>query len=226
MIQVAYPFELQFLDRSQSSTHLKALGQNPEIYECCLIQTHSSHVVIVESNSYQTQVGDALFCRKPGFRLIVKTADCLPIALWDETTGEYAMVHAGWRGVTNLITLKTLALFQNPHHVKCAIGPHIQFSSFEVTDDVANTILNSLPKAFCVETHLTQVVKKHQDTNKKYINLSKILQYQLLDQGVDQHNIWISPIDTLTDHNYCSFRRNKTEERNINSISLAPTGVV
>jgi hypothetical protein len=220
MIQVAYPFELQFLDRSQSSTHLKALGQNPEIYECCLIQTHSSHVVIVESNSYQTQVGDALFCRKPGFRLIVKTADCLPIALWDETTGEYAMVHAGWRGVTNLITLKTLALFQNPHHVKCAIGPHIQFSSFEVTNKVGDTILESVPKRYRISTLMSQVVKNHQDKSKKYINLSKIIQYQLQNYGVTEENIWSSPIDTLTDATYCSFRRDQTNERNLSSIAL------
>jgi len=220
MNPAVYPFDLWFLDRSASNNYLKVVGQNPKICECFLIQTHSSDVVIVEDHSYLTQPGDALFCRKQGFRLIVKTADCLPIALWDQKTGEYAMIHAGWRGVTNLITLKTLSLFQKPDQVKCAIGPHIQFSSFEVSDEVGDTILESVPKRYRISTLMSQVVRNHQDKGKKYINLSKIIQFQLQNYGVAEENIWSSPIDTLTDATYCSFRRDQTNERNLSSIAL------
>ena len=42
--------------------------------------------------------GDALATRRPGLRLMVLAADCLPVLLWRRDEPGVAAAHAGWRG--------------------------------------------------------------------------------------------------------------------------------
>jgi YfiH family protein len=217
-----YKFHIAFrgVNSSVTPSSQNFLNASEGFLDCFVNQSHSDQIVVVQNKSYVTQAGDALFCTLPGFRLWIKTADCLPIALWDEVSGEYAMVHAGWRGVTNQITLKTLSYFSNPNRVKCYIGPHIQWDSFEVSKEVAAEILASIKDSPDFSDIQNQLIKAHPtNPSKVLVNLSKVILTQLKSASMLPENIWISPHDTFTDPSYYSYRRDRTEKRNLSSIS-------
>ncbi len=61
---------------------------------------------------------DSLITAVPGVALLVRTADCLPVAL--AGGGVAAMVHAGWRGLAADILGSTLARFNSDFSVGAA----------------------------------------------------------------------------------------------------------
>jgi YfiH family protein len=66
----------------------------------------------------------------------VKTADCLPIVI--ANSRNIALVHAGWRGLANQITSKTLKQmkldFDLPIHIY--VGPHASCNKYEIQTDI------------------------------------------------------------------------------------------
>ena len=99
-----------------------------------------------------SQEGDALITNEPGVALVVFTADCTPILLWDAVTGAVGAVHAGWRGTASGILLKTIRAMEeaygtNPRDLHAAIGPNIGSCCFETDADVPNALLAALGDA-------------------------------------------------------------------------------
>jgi YfiH family protein len=74
----------------------------------------------------------------------VKVADCVPILVGDEASGDVAAIHAGWRGVVAGVIPAAIAglLRDTPHsdRLVAAIGPCIGACCFEVGRDVAARI--------------------------------------------------------------------------------------
>jgi YfiH family protein len=73
----------------------------------------------------------------------MRVADCVPVLLADEATGDVAAVHAGWRGVTRGVVPAGVARLVgrgDPRRLVAAIGPCIGPCCFEVGADVAATI--------------------------------------------------------------------------------------
>ncbi len=92
--------------------------------------------------------GDALITDQPGLWIGVKTADCVPILLWDETAGVVAAVHAGWRGTAKNIAGKTARVMREDFsatRIHAAIGPCICAHCFETGEDVPDAMP---PEAF------------------------------------------------------------------------------
>jgi len=80
---------------------------------------------------------DALMTALPGLALVIKTADCLPITLWDPVHGAAAILHAGWRGVERRLperTLRAMAMMYHtrPDQVRVGIGPAIRACCYDV----------------------------------------------------------------------------------------------
>lgn len=72
----------------------------------------------------------------------VRTADCVPVLLFDPRTGVAAAIHAGWRGTYAEIVRKTVEAMKRVHGVEAsdlcaAIGPAIGKCCYEVGDDLA-----------------------------------------------------------------------------------------
>ena len=129
--------------------------------------------------------------------MAILTADCLPILLLGES--EYALVHAGWRGLENQILAN--GLIKNIKPIYAFIGPHISVQNYEVQPDFKANFSNT--EAF--------VEKK----GKLFFDLSVIVNSQLktLHPGI---LIEESNICTFSNENFHSYRRNKTTERNWN----------
>ena len=94
-------------------------------------QTHSDKLV---ASSTQASQADAHWTANKKTGLLIATADCIPVMILDKSTQTIAAVHAGWKGICNQITYKTLlALSTQDSTTKdfCIwIGPHILKSSF------------------------------------------------------------------------------------------------
>lgn len=117
-------------------------------------QTHSDIVRVVTKNDARGidhrnyLESDALITNDAGCALVVFTADCTPILLFDQVTGAVGAVHAGWRGTAADIAGKTVRamvveLGCHPENIRAAIGPNIGYCCFETDRDVPEAIIEA-----------------------------------------------------------------------------------
>lgn len=106
-----------------------------------LNQTHSVHVLtITDPQQDLSTEADAAVTRLPGLALAVKTADCAPVLLWDETAGVIAAVHSGWQGTLQNIVAPSVAAMiaqgAEPDRIQAMIGPCLQQGNFPIGSDL------------------------------------------------------------------------------------------
>lgn len=86
---------------------------------------------------------DALVTNVPGVAISVRTADCIPVLMYDPVHKAVAAVHDGWRGTVQRLSQKVIA-FMHDRYGTCAadvlavIGPGIGPDSFQVGQEVAD----------------------------------------------------------------------------------------
>ena len=102
-----------------------------------LRQVHGPHVVRVDQPGGRSGTrADAAWTTTTGATLAVRTADCVPVALYGhDSSGRSAVaaVHAGWRGLLGGVVEATLAELtgHGMSHIRAVIGPHICSSHYE-----------------------------------------------------------------------------------------------
>ena len=88
------------------------------------------------------QEADAAVTMQPGRVLAVLTADCLPVAICDQTGTRLGLAHAGWRGLASGVLEATIdALGTNPAKLLAWLGPAIGPGAFEVGPEVRQEFL-------------------------------------------------------------------------------------
>ncbi len=102
-------------------------------------QIHGASLAAVESpNAIRPLPGcDGLLTQQPNLLLVVRTADCLPLFLWDPVQRVVGVVHAGWCGLARQVPMKLIAFAQQtyrsrPQDVWVGIGPAIHACCYEV----------------------------------------------------------------------------------------------
>lgn len=125
----------------------------PEGY-ALLKQVHSA--IVAEPG--ECAEGDALVTRQIGVRVAVKTADCVPVLLYDPRARAVAAVHAGWRGVVQNIAGAAVAEMTRrfgtqPEDLLAAIGPRIGACCFEVGPEVAHQFRTLFPEREDLDRH-------------------------------------------------------------------------
>ncbi len=182
-------------------------------------QVHGDQVLKVDKVTQREFEADSLWTNQESRPLAVMTADCLPILGYHPNVPISFAVHAGWRGVQNRVLIKTLEKLPLKQteipELRIHIGPHIQKKSFEVHKEVALDILSSIgdfQKSELLDDHLKNFVSPHSDEKKVYLDLSQIILRQLEFFGIKK--IEVSEIDTLTNSDYASFRRDRSNSRN------------
>jgi hypothetical protein len=117
--------------------HGFGLRASPELALCRPRQVHGARVVWASSADESLGDADAVLSRKPGVRVGVFTADCVPILI---AAGDVVgAVHAGWRGLAAGVIENALAELARsaPHaEIGCAIGPCIGGCCYEVDGPV------------------------------------------------------------------------------------------
>ncbi|QIB67912.1 peptidoglycan editing factor PgeF [Aminipila butyrica] len=92
---------------------------------------------------------DGLVTDVPGLTLVVFSADCLPILLYDPVRAVVAAAHAGWRGTALAIAGRTVEKMMDcygcdPGNIRAAIGPGISACCFETHEDVPEAMTAAL----------------------------------------------------------------------------------
>lgn len=178
-------------------------------------QTHSDHVVRV-SSSCRPEDTDAVFTDVPGLCLAVKTADCIPVLLYDNFQHSVAAIHAGWKGTVQYIVEKTIrTMGSKGGDLSAIIGPGISLESFEVGDEVYERFLS---KGF----PMSRIARKFPNglkAPKWHIDLWDANTWILEQCGVQ--DIFVAGVDTMTSPLYYSARRETINTgRNYNWIIL------
>lgn len=172
-------------------------------------QTHSVHVAWVETSGEVADT-DAVITSVPGLCVAVKTADCIPVLLYDERQHLVAAVHAGWRGTVGRIVERTLEVMKSRgEDVHAIIGPGISLQAFEVGDEVYEAFQQaSFP--------MSRIAQRF---SKWHLDLWEANRYLLEQYGVK--DIHTAGICTYTSSDFYSARRDSIRTgRNINGIRL------
>ena len=151
---------------------------------------------------------DAMVTSVPGLCLVVLTADCVPVLLFDPQRHVVAAVHAGWRGCVKLITRRTVEVLQQefncqPTDILVGIGPSIGPCHYEIGPDVISQIEDAFGgKDDCI--------KNQSADGKGYFDLWEANKKQIMEAGVPPENIEIARICTYCNaHLFYSVRHQK-----------------
>lgn len=110
-------------------------------------QVHGSNIAVVDTNhSHQTIAGiDGLITSAANLFLIIRTADCLPLSIYDPRQQIIGLIHAGWRGVKQGIHLEAVKLFPSPpQDLLVGLGPSICADCYHRHFDLAGTVKHDL----------------------------------------------------------------------------------
>ncbi len=163
-------------------------------------QAHGNKVIYLKQRKTLKICQDGIVTDK-NLTIGVKTADCLPILLFDTRKKITGAIHAGWRGLLSGIIINSIkkisALGAESKNVTLAIGPHIRSCCYQVSEDFFDK--------FVTDKNKNQIIKSRQ--KKIYLDLEKIALLQLLDLGILKKNIDIIDICTYCDKRFFSYRR-------------------
>lgn len=139
---------------------------------------------------------DALVTTEKNLPLIIFTADCVPILLYDPVNRCVGACHAGWRGTVMNIAGKTIGAMVSasggrPSNIKAAIGPSIGPCCFETGQEVADAVVKVLG------SDADRYIKPKKG-DKYMIDLKSVNRELLLRAGVEA--ITVSDECTLCSH--------------------------
>lgn len=174
-------------------------------------QTHTDKIYMISSDFFLLPLAerkaalegvDALISNARNIIMGISTADCIPVIVYDPVHHAAAAIHAGWKGTRLRIVSKTIREMQkvygtNPSDCTAAIGPGISQDSFEVGQEVVDAFVEA---GFEMSDYV--IMKK-----KPHIDLKALNKFQLTSMGVKSQNITVSDVDTFTNPDYFSARR-------------------
>lgn len=162
-------------------------------------QIHGKKISVVNNKDINLiDDTDGLLTYKKNIIIGIKTADCLPVLIFDNSKKIAAAVHCGWKGLKAGILKEVIKkMIKNGSRTKdiiTVIGPHIRAECYKVEKDRADLFPDG------------KIFKE----NKWFIDLERIALKQLADLGLTSTNIEVLPICTYCNsNNLPSFRRQK-----------------
>jgi YfiH family protein len=173
-------------------------------------QVHETTIKLIDENDKFTTppTCDALITNKKNIPLMVMVADCSPLLMYDSKKQVIAVVHAGRAGAFFNIIKATINSFKDNFNsltedIYVSIGPSIGECCYEVGGEIYE-------QAKSLELDFAISVKK----NSYFLNISKILDKQLLENGIKKENIEFSTQCTSCNiEEYFSYRAEKETGR-------------
>ena len=115
-----------------------------------LNQIHSSNVLIINNQNKERSSlnADGLVTNLTGIGLSILGADCAPILFYDDKSKTIGACHAGWRGaIDNIVEATIISMVKigaSRNNIIAVIGPTIQKQSYEIKNDVAKIVKESI----------------------------------------------------------------------------------
>jgi polyphenol oxidase len=161
-------------------------------------QVHGTDALIVDrpvTESDRFEGGwDALITDQPGVTVVVRTADCVPVLLYDRRTNAVAAVHAGWRGALAGIVPKTIRTLAARFDIQAgdlrvSIGPSAGPCCYEVDQ----AVLDPLRRRRRDWPEFLQ----NDRGNKARLDLKALVRRQAADGGIPSEHITVVNVCTI-----------------------------
>ena len=162
-------------------------------------QVHGDDILIVSGGVLSSKAcpdADAYITNEKNLPIAIRTADCVPVFIYDPKNNAIGLAHAGWRGTYKSIALKTIQKMQesfgcDPASLRTVLGPSIRECCYQVGEEFRHYFpSNTKDRGGYL---YADVVGANRD--------------QLLKAGVLPANIYDSGICTCCNKDYFSFRR-------------------
>lgn len=169
-------------------------------------QVHEATVVDVDQTDRGSLIlgVDGLVTKEKNLFLGVRTADCVPVFIFDQKNSVIGVAHAGWKGikagVVEQLLENAVRLGAQIEHTYIAIGPHIGVCCYDVLYERAQQFFPDYPES---------VVKQN---DKLYLDLGQIAYRKARALGVAGEHFDI-PIacTSCQSERYFSFRKDTKE---------------
>lgn len=191
-------------------------------------QVHGTKVAVVDRPDLtreDLEGYDALVTQLPGVAIGVRTADCVPILLFDPVKKVAAAVHSGWKGTVRRISQKVLFVLTQrfgcrPENIRAAIGPCIGADSFQVGMEVVGYFKE---QGFPLD-EIWRFRSGHSEIpmhDGHHLDLVRANTWLLEECGIPPGSISVAGIDTYRDASFFSARREGTDcGRTISAIRI------
>jgi polyphenol oxidase len=110
-------------------------------------QVHGDRIISLEKKAWKQEIvppqADGLVTDLPNVPLVVRTADCFPVFIYDPKHHCLGLVHAGWRGTEKGIVPVAIRVFKErwgsrPEDLRIALGPGIRKCCYQVGEEFKN----------------------------------------------------------------------------------------
>lgn len=178
-----------------------------------VVQPHQVHGCVIRevtdplTTRDELEGVDALVTNVPGVAISVRTADCIPVLLYDPVHKAVAAVHDGWRGTVQYLSRRVVDFMHELYgtdasDLKAVIGPGIGPESFQVGQEVADAFRDA---GFPMAEILQDCGPKNPTADNPmngglHIDLWKANRWLLEQAGVKPQNIQVAGI--------CTYRNN------------------
>lgn len=160
-------------------------------------QIHSNRVVYLSPSMSLADMpaADAIVTDRKDVYIGVRTADCVPILVYDPEQQVVAAIHAGYKGLLNGIIQNTLNLMMQsfssrPEDFVVTIGPCICVDHYEVGQEVIDAFRDRYRDRFVFATSAD---------SKVYLDLNQTARMILEECNID--------FDNLEDLNLCTYEK-------------------
>ncbi|MFA8437575.1 peptidoglycan editing factor PgeF [Pueribacillus sp. YX66] len=138
---------------------------------------------------------DGLYTTERGILLVSLYADCVPIYFIEKQRQMVGIAHAGWRGTVANIAGKMVEAWRkegiDPTKIQVVIGPSIGPCCYEVNDVVMSEV-----NKFQFDKNVAQKNK----SNQYMLNLKLLNKLLLIQAGIPEKDIYLSPLCTSCLH--------------------------
>ena len=149
-------------------------------------QIHSDKIIIVDPDIHNFENPpecDALITDKVNIPLMVMTADCTPVLLFDSVQNVIAVVHAGRAGAVEAIVPKTIKKMGSDfgsklENITVVLGPSIHGCCYEVGEKIAKEVIT--------DGYDFAVIYRDE---RYYLEVNAIIHKQLEKSGIKKENI-------------------------------------
>jgi hypothetical protein len=178
-------------------------------------QIHSDRITIIDKTyNFDTPPEcDALITDQPNIPLMVMSADCTPILLYDPVHKVIGAVHAGRAGALNEIVPKTIQIMMknfgsSPNEIHAVLGPCIRGCCYEINSAIAEeTASKGYPEALRYENE------------KIFLDVNTILIEQLNRLGVKSIEV-IDACTSCQNELYFSYRADQQHTGRIAGVII------
>ncbi len=161
-------------------------------------QAHSDFIQVItnENRSFINQ-SDGMITNVKKLVLNVTVADCAAVLVYDVVSEAVGAFHSGWRGTAKNIVAKGVSMMSEqygsvPKDMLAWVSPAAGADSYEVGAEVAELFPETV---------------KRKKGEKYLLDIKQRIFEQLTELGISSSNIEISPICTITNREYHSYRR-------------------